>query len=422
MTRFRVVHSRARAMSVGVCMAVALGIVAPARAGEAFSVTNLITNNPALNPAQVTDPNLVNPWGVSFSSTSPLWVSNEGTGVASLYSITPNDQVSIVTNPALFPVNIQGGGVTGQVFNSSSTAFNGDPFVFVTLGGAVEGWRPALGNAAEVLSLANSANGYDGSTLVTVNGNEYLLAANTKTGNIDVFNGTASQPGLAGNFKDPNLPAGFVPYNVQVLNGVVYVTYEQPGKTGGIVDAFSTSGNFLARVGSGGSLDQPWGLAIAPSSFGALAGDLLVGNKGSGEISIFNLATDTALGTLNGTNGSPIVIQDLWSLTIGNGTNAGSTEQIYFTAGTGGYRDGLVGAIQLQSVPEPSTAALGLIALGAGRSMALEEPSSRDFLIVSRRPESTTTGRISILHCYDHYHKIQGYRAQPRRCAMPCVS
>ena len=140
------------------------------------------------------------------------------------------------------------------------------------------------------------------------------------------------------------------------------------------MDAFSTSGNFLARVGTGGSLDQPWGLAIAPTSFGSLAGDLLVGNKGSGEISVFNLANDTALGTLNGTNGSPIVIQDLWALTIGNGTNAGSTQEIYFTAGVGGYRDGLLGAIQLQSVPEPSTAVLGFISLAiAGRAVAVEE-------------------------------------------------
>jgi uncharacterized protein (TIGR03118 family) len=364
MARVRVACSLASAMSVAVGMAVVLGIVAPAQAGPTFSVTNLITNNQSDNPAQISDPNLVNPWGVSFGPTTPLWVSNEGTGVASLYSISTSDQVSIVTNPNLFPVNIQGGEVTGQAFNPSSTAFNGDPFVFVTLGGAVEGWRPSLGNTAEVLSLANSANSYDGATLVKVNGNEYLLAANTKTGNIDVLNGTAGQPGLPGNFKDPHLPTGFVPYNVQVLNGVVYVTYEQPGKTGGIVDAFSTSGNFLARVGTGGSLDQPWGLAIAPTSFGPLAGDLLVGNKGSGEISVFNLANDTALGTLNGTNGSPIVIPDLWSLTIGNGTNAGSTQEIYFTAGTGGYRDGLLGAIQLSSVPEPSTAVLGLIALG----------------------------------------------------------
>jgi uncharacterized protein (TIGR03118 family) len=363
MRRFRHIRSWATVMSVGVGMVVVLGIVAPAQAGETFSITNLITNNQADNPAQITDPNLVNPWGVSFGPTTPLWVSNEGPGVASLYSISTSDQVSIVSNPSLFPVQIQGGGVTGQAFNPSATAFNGDPFVFVTLGGAVEGWRPALGNRAEVLSLANSANSYDGSTLVTVNGNEYLLVANNKTGNIDVLNGTATQPGLPGNFKDPNLPAGFVPYNVQVLNGVVYVTYEQAGKSG-IVDAFTTSGIFLARVGTGGSLDQPWGLAIAPTSFGSLAGDLLVGNKGSGQISVFNLTNDTALGTLNGTNGSPIVIPDLWSLTIGNGTDAGSTQQIYFTAGTGGYRDGLLGAIQLSSVPEPSTAVIALIALG----------------------------------------------------------
>jgi len=352
-------------MSVGVCMVVVLGIVAPAQAGPTFSVTNLITNNQTVNQAQITDPNLVNPWGVSFGPTTPLWVSNEGTGVASLYSITTSDKVSIVTTPApsLFPVTIQGGEVTGQAFNGSSTAFNGDPFLFVTLGGAVEGWRPALGHTAEVLSLANSANSYDGTTLVTVNGNSYLLAANNKTGNIDVLNGTASQPGLPGNFKDPSLPAGFVPYNVQVLNNVVYVTYEQPGKTGGFVDAFSTSGIFIARIGSGPSLDQPWGLAIAPTSFGPLAGDLLVGNKGSGQISVFNLTNDSPVGTLNGTNGSPIVIQDLWSLTVGNGDGAGSTQQVYFTAGSSGYKNGLLGAIQLQSVPEPSTAALGLIAV-----------------------------------------------------------
>jgi uncharacterized protein (TIGR03118 family) len=365
MARFRVIHLRATAMSVGICMMVVLGIVAPAPAGSTFSVTNLITNNQDVNKAQITDPNLVNPWGVSFAPTSPIWVSNEGTGVSSLYNITPSNQVSIVSGPD-FPVAIQGGGPTGQVFNGSSSAFNGDLFVFVTLGGAVEGWRPSLGNTAEVLSLANSANSYDGATLVSVNGFSYLLAANNKTGNIDVLNGTATQPGLSGSFKDTGLPAGFVPYNVQTLNGVVYVTYFNPSSPkSGIVDAFSTSGTFLARVGTGGSLDQPWGLAIAPTSFGSLAGDLLVGNKGSGEISVFNLTTNTALGTLNGTNGSPIAIPDLWALTTGNGTDAGSTQQIYFTAGVDGYKDGLLGAIQLAAVPEPSTAVLGLIALGA---------------------------------------------------------
>src|ERR1700684_2391553 len=133
MARFQFTCSLATAISIAVGMVVVLGIVAPAQAGQTFSVTNLITNNQADNPAQITDPNLVNPWGVSFGPTTPLWVSNEGTGVASLYTITTSDQVSIVTNPTLFPVNIQGGEVTGQVFNGLSTAFNGDPFLFVTL-------------------------------------------------------------------------------------------------------------------------------------------------------------------------------------------------------------------------------------------------------------------------------------------------
>jgi uncharacterized protein (TIGR03118 family) len=364
-SQIRSSRSLAIPFRTGLVFMLALG--AQAQAGPTFSVTNLITNNQAVNPAQVTDPNLVNPWGVSFSSTSALWVSDEGKGVASVYTITPSNHVTVDTN-ADFPVTIQGGEVTGQVFNTGagSGAFNGDDFVFVTETGAVEGWRPSLGNTAEVLVAGSAGNSYDGATLVTVNGNEYLLAANHTTGNIDVINGTAGQPALPGNFKDPNLPTGFVPYNVQVLNGVVYVTYEKGAA--GIVDAFSTSGNFLTRIGTGGSLDQPWGLAIAPSSFGSLAGDLLVGNKGNGEISIFT-TSGTALGTLNGTNGAPIVIQDLWALTVGNGVSAGSTQEIYFTAGVGGYQDGLVGAIQLQSVPEPSTAVLGLIAAGvlAGR-------------------------------------------------------
>src|SRR5271156_3163383 len=121
MARSRLICSWATAMSAGVCVLLVLGTGSPAQAGPTFSVTNLITNDQALNPAQITDPNLVNPWGVSFGPTTPLWVSNEGTGVASLYSISTSDQVSIVSNPSLFPVNIQGGAVTGEVFNGSST-------------------------------------------------------------------------------------------------------------------------------------------------------------------------------------------------------------------------------------------------------------------------------------------------------------
>jgi uncharacterized protein (TIGR03118 family) len=336
-------------------------LAATAQAGNTFSVTNLVTNDQTVNSAQITDPNLVNPWGVSFTPTSPLWVSDNGPGVSSLYSISNTDQVSIVTTPApsLFPVTIPGGGPTGQIANTNTSAFGGDAFVFVSTSGAVTGWQPSFGNTAQVIVAANSANSYTGATQVTVNGDSYLLAANNKTGNIDVIPGTSGAPNLSGNFKgDPNLPAGSMPYNVQTLNGVVYVTY-----TNNIVDAFSTSGAFLARVGTGGTLSDPWGLAIAPTSFGSLAGDLLVGNLASGQISVFNLANDTALGTLNGTNGSPIVIPDLWALYVGNNHGSGSNQQLYFTAGSNGYQAGLLGVIQ--SVPEPSSAVLGLIAVGA---------------------------------------------------------
>jgi hypothetical protein len=136
MAQFGLKCSRPIMMSVGVCTLVTLGIVAQAQAGQTFSVTNLITDNQSVNPAQITDPNLVNPWGVSFGPTTPIWVSNEGTGNTNLYTIAPGDQVSIVQNPGVFPVAIQGGGVTGQAFNGSTTAFNGDSFLFVTEGGA----------------------------------------------------------------------------------------------------------------------------------------------------------------------------------------------------------------------------------------------------------------------------------------------
>ena len=365
MTHHQFPSSRSLALRCSVGLVFSFVLAATAQAGNTVSVTNLITNSQSANPAQITDPNLVNPWGVSFSPTSPLWVSDNGTGVSSVYSISNTDVASIVPS-TLFPVTIPGGAPTGQIANTSTaTAFGGDDFVFVSTSGTVSGWQPADGNTAQVIVAANSANSYTGAAEVTVNGNTYLLAANNKTGNIDVIAGNSSAPALSGTFKDPNLPAGSLPYNVQTLNGVVYVTY-----TNNIVDAFSTSGAFMARVGTGGTLDDPWGMAIAPTSFGSLAGDLLVGNLASGQISVFGIGSNntfTALGVLNGTNGAPIVIPDLWSLYVGNNVASGSNQQLYFTAGSVGYSEGLLGVIQ--SVPEPSSAVLGLIAVGvlAGR-------------------------------------------------------
>ena len=189
-------------------------------------------------------------------------------------------------------------------------------------------------------------------------------------GNIDILKGTAGSPDLAGKFTDPGIPNGYAPFNIQLLGGKIYVSYalqgsgkdEQAGPGLGFVSVFDTQGTFIGRVASNGTLNAPWGLAIAPSSFGAFAGDLLVGNFGDGTINAFNLATDKFVGQLPGTDGKPLVIDGLWWLTPGNGTMAGSTDKLYFSAGPQDESNGLFGVIT--AVPEPSSLVLALIAVG----------------------------------------------------------
>jgi uncharacterized protein (TIGR03118 family) len=337
--------------------------------------TNLVTDNQGANPAQVTDPNLVNAWGISFSPNSSFWVSANGKGLASLFRVDP---LTNATTTQGLVVSIQGAGnVTGQVFNGTS-AFHTNLFLFVSEDGTVSGWRGALGTQAEILQSPSSDNNYKGTTLVTNGTNSYLLSANFHSGKVDVFKGDPGNPNLAGNFTDPGLPSGYAPFNVQLLGDKVYVAYAKQGSGGeeqagaglGIVSEFDTQGNFIRRVGSsGGTLNAPWGLAIAPSSFGSFAGDLLVGNSGDGTINAFNLNTNTFAGQLLGGDGNALKIDGLWGLTPGNGVNAGSTDSIYFSAGPGDESHGLFGAINPvpgspSTVPEPSSVILGLIGIG----------------------------------------------------------
>jgi uncharacterized protein (TIGR03118 family) len=297
--------------------------------------------------------------------------------VAVLYSVNPTTNLTTKLSVGSPPsdVTIPGAGtVTGQAFNSAgSPAFNGDAFLFVSEDGTISGWRGALGSTAETLQLASAANVYKGTTLVMVGGHAYLLSANFRAGTIDVLKGDAGAPDLAARFTDPNLPSGFAPFNVQVLSGKVYVAYalqdaakhdDVPGAGHGFVSEFDTSGNFLRRIATQGTLDSPWGLAIAPVSFGALAGDLLVGNFGDGRINVFNLTTLTSDGQLPGANGTPLDIDGLWALIPGNDGNGGNSSSIYFSAGPGDEMHGLFGVIA--AVPEPSTALLLLSGIGTG--------------------------------------------------------
>lgn len=359
----------------GAALAATLLVVGSSTALAALiEVTNLVTDDQGANPAQTTDPDLVNAWGISYAPTGPFWVSDNGTGVTTLYSVNP---ATNATTKLGLTVTIPGdGSITGQTFNPAfgSGAFNGDLFAFVSEDGTISGWRASLGTSAEVLQIGSDANIYKGTTFATVGTHSYVYSANFRNGTIDVLKGDAAAPTLAGTFTDPTLPAGYAPFNVQNINGQIFVTYalqdaskedEIAGAGNGFVDVFDTSGNLIGRVASNGSLNAPWGLSIAPASFGSIAGDLLVGNFGDGTINIFDLSSDTFKGLLTDKNGDIITIDGLWALTAGNNGPAGNADAIYFSAGPNGESHGLFGVIAAP-VPEPATLSLILGGLLGG--------------------------------------------------------
>jgi uncharacterized protein (TIGR03118 family) len=366
--------SPARAGVAAAFAALALAAAGGANAQVRVGVTNLVSDDQTANVAQITDPGLLNAWGLSYPPTGPFWVSSNGAGTAVLYSVNPATQAT--TKLGVTVTIPDEGSVTGQVFNSAGAgSFNGDNFLFVSEDGTISGWRNAIGTTAERLQTPSASNVFKGAAFATLAGTGYLYAANFRTGNIDVLKGQAGAPDLAGRFTDPNLPAGYAPFNIQNLGGTMYVTYalqdaarheEVAGAGRGFVSSFDLQGNLIARIASAGTLDAPWGLAIAPSSFGALAGALLVGNFGDGRISAFNPSTHAFLGQLAASDGTPLSIDGLWALAAGNDGSAGSSALLYFTAGPDDESHGLFGVLTPQAiaaVPEMSTSLLFLAGL-----------------------------------------------------------
>ena len=278
--------------------------------------------------------------------------------------------------PTKIPLEVSvPGNPTGQVFNGSAANFNGDAFLFAGEDGTISGWRGALGTTAETLQAPTADNSYKGLASAQIGSDTYLYVADFHNGEIDVVKGNPAAPNLSGNFVDPTLPAGYVPFNVQNLDGKLYVTYalqnagkdeEVAGLGLGYVSVFDLQGNFLGRVGSQGFLNAPWGLALGPSAFGEFAGDLFVGNFGDGRINIFDLLTNSFIGQLLDIEGNSIAIDGLWALTPGNGGSAGSQQRLYFTAGPDEESHGVFGVIS--PVPEPAT--LTLLGAGLGALLA----------------------------------------------------
>jgi uncharacterized protein (TIGR03118 family) len=320
-----------------------------------YRQVNLVSDQPGV--ALVQDTNLVNAWGMSFSPASPFWISANGTGRSTLYAVT-NDAFGApqVAKQAL-EVTIPGeGSPTGQVFNNT-TNFNGDLFLFVSEDGVISGWRGALGTEAEVLATRSTAI-YKGVTLASAAGEPVLLAANFAEGTVDVYDGGAN---LVGQLADPHAPPGYAPFNVQNLDGLVFVTFAKQdankvddvaGQGHGLIDVLDLSSGtfhrFAAGSDAGGRLrefNSPWGVAIAPDQFGNRADKLLVGNFGSGTIMTFDEHGHFE-GLLASQPGRPVVIEGLWAIGFGSGGRAGVPGTLYFTAGPDDESHGLFGSLE----------------------------------------------------------------------------
>jgi uncharacterized protein (TIGR03118 family) len=322
--------------------------------------------------ADATDSHLVNPWGISESTGSPFWVSNQGSATATVYNgsgVASATVVSVPNGAASKPLT----GPTGQIQNSS-TGFvlaNGKAasFIFATQDGTISAWNTGTLSTAMV---DNSAAGAVYTGLAINAAGPTLYAANFNSGKIDVFGTSFQATTVAGGFADPNLPAGYAPYNIWNLGGKLYVTYalqnaaknaSVPGAGNGIVDVFDTNGNLLQRIASNGPLNAPWGVAIAPAGFGAFGGALLVGNFADGAINAFNLTTGASLGALQTQSGTPIAIPGLWALIFGNGKSGGDPNTLYFSAGIQSEAHGLLGSIAPPSnISSLSNGASGLTA------------------------------------------------------------
>ena len=375
-------------LSCSTVFVVAAGVV-PATAQLRVDQTNLVSDIPGL--AKLKDPDLVNAWGISSGPTLPFWISDNGTGLATLYSFPGSGPPAVSKFPLTVTIPPTAGGTTsaptGQVFNGG-VGFGGAKFLFDSEDGVISGWSG--GTSAVVDKDFGSAAVYKGLAIFDPGHSDAVLyATNFRAGTVEAYDPNFDAPAsVTGNFTDPNLPKGYAPFNDKVINGELYVTYakqdadkhdDDAGAGHGFVDIFNLDGTLKARLISRGALDSPWGLQIAPASFGSFAGDLLVGNFGNGMINAYNPTTGTFVGTLDGTDGSPLVIDGLWGLTIGNGSAAGgSLDTLFFTAGPNHEMDGLFGSL---AVPEPSTwamlllgfAGLGLAGYRASRRTAAAE-------------------------------------------------
>jgi uncharacterized protein (TIGR03118 family) len=392
-----------------------------------FTLAALASDVPGV--AAVADPNLVNPVGISFNPTGFFWFSDNGAGVSDLVDGGGHPQPLVVSLPGRSTGTVFYGGSGFQL--SANGVSGASRFLFATQNGTIFGWNSTVSMTHALLAVDNSASGasYTGLALATdPSGRTFLYAANINAGTIDVFDAQFHPVSNANAFHDPALPAGYAPFNVQNLGGQLFVTYARVDPTGmdassgpgnGVVDVFDSTGNFLYRFASGGTLNAPWGLALAPADFGKFGGALLVGNNGDGHINAFDVNTGAFLGQLTDTSGNTLAFDNLWGLSFGNGHLAGDENTLFFTAGIDNEQHGLFGSIRDPNapillaanpsyIPDPSddeypippSRQAGLAVLEAsstGPTVLLLAPAGSTVLIPTLSPVSSETTLVSVL-------------------------
>ena len=338
-------------IALGIMLGVAVVATAPLKAAErnSFTVVPLVSDQPGVAP--VTDPDLVNAWGLTSGPTTPWWVSDNGTNKSTLYRGSDGAKQGLVVNVHNAP--------TGTVFNPTTgfTLATGGKalFLFDTEEGKVLGWNGAQGTNAVVVANLGDGAIYKGLAIAGTSAGPRLYAADFHNAKVDVFDGSFGF--VPGGFVDPGLPSGYAPFGIQTIGDRVFVSYAQQdadakdevaGQGKGFVDAYDTAGNLLGRVAQHGQLNAPWGLAIAPDSFGRFAGDLLVGNFGDGQINAYEELGNGHFehrGELRDSSGKSLTIDGLWALEVSQGGNNGTAGQLFFTAGPDDESHGLFGKI-----------------------------------------------------------------------------
>lgn len=399
--------------------AAAVALPAAAQTAGTYTVTNLISDGSV--PATITDANFINPWGITNAA---FWINAQGTGLnyvvsaANFPPFTPPASPAIafkITIPAATGGTTATGSPTGAAATGAVTGFllpNGTKasFLFCSLDGIVTGWNNKLGFAGAVAQVAvnNSAAGavYTGLAVVTNTNGTYMLAANFGKGaTIEVYDNTFAPAKLAGSFTDPNLPTGYVPYNVHTIGTQVYVAYALRATTGGptiaagdgIVNIFDNNGNFVSRVVSpGGNLNAPWGIAVAPTTFGIFGGDILVGNFGDGVINAYDPKSFAYLGQLTDGTGKTLVYASLWELFFGltapGATNGGNLNTLYFSAGLASEKHGLLASISTN----PTATGTPTYGFSSSASGATVKAGSSATFVLSAAPTNNFSGTVAL--------------------------